>query len=37
VGWSTTDADVRAFADALPGIVERMRALRADLAGGAGT
>jgi cysteine desulfurase len=37
VGWSTTDADVRAFADALPGIVDRMRALRADLAGGTGS
>ena len=28
VGWSTTDADVDAFAEAFPGIVERLRGLR---------
>jgi cysteine desulfurase len=28
VGWSTTDADVEAFCDALPHVVERLRALR---------
>jgi len=29
VGWSSTDADVDAFATAFPGIVERLRGLRA--------
>ena len=29
VGWSTTDADVQAFAAAFPGVVSRLRALRA--------
>jgi cysteine desulfurase len=29
VGWNTTDADVDAFADALPPVVERLRALAA--------
>jgi cysteine sulfinate desulfinase/cysteine desulfurase-like protein len=29
VGWSTTDADVKAFGDAFPGVVSRLRALRA--------
>lgn len=29
VGWSTTDADVHAFGDAFPGVVSRLRALRA--------
>ena len=29
VGWSTTDDDVAAFCDALPRVVERLRALRA--------
>lgn len=29
VGWSTTDADIDAFADALPGVVERLRGLAA--------
>jgi cysteine desulfurase len=28
VGWSTSGADVDAFVDALPGVVERLRALR---------
>jgi cysteine desulfurase len=28
VGWSTTDADVARFAEVVPGIVERLRALR---------
>jgi cysteine desulfurase len=28
VGWSTTDADIEAFCDALPGVIERLRALR---------
>jgi cysteine desulfurase len=28
VGWSTTDADVRRLVEVLPGIVERLRALR---------
>lgn len=28
VGWSTTDADVDAFTDAFPRVVERLRALR---------
>jgi cysteine desulfurase len=28
VGWSTTDADVTAFADAFPRVVEKLRALR---------
>jgi cysteine desulfurase len=28
VGWCSTDADVEAFADAFPGIVERLRGLR---------
>jgi cysteine desulfurase len=28
VGWSTTDADVEAFAAAFPGVVSRLRALR---------
>jgi cysteine desulfurase len=28
VGWSTTDADVEAFADAFPQVVEHLRALR---------
>ncbi|MDQ4069057.1 MAG: aminotransferase V, partial [Actinomycetota bacterium] len=27
VGWSTTDADVDAFADAFPGVVARLRDL----------
>ena len=29
VGWSTTDADVEAFAAAFPGVVSRLRSLRA--------
>jgi cysteine desulfurase len=29
VGWSTTPADVESFLDALPAVVERLRALRA--------
>jgi len=29
VGWSTTDADVDAFLDAFPAVVDRLRALRA--------
>jgi cysteine desulfurase len=29
VGWSTTDADVKAFGDAFPRVVSRLRALRA--------
>ncbi|MGH9033845.1 MAG: cysteine desulfurase family protein, partial [Acidimicrobiia bacterium] len=29
VGWDTTDADVDAFLDAFPAVVERLRALRA--------
>lgn len=29
VGWSTTDADVKAFCAAFPGVVSRLRALRA--------
>jgi cysteine desulfurase len=29
VGWSTTDADIDAFADAFPAVVARLRALRA--------
>jgi cysteine desulfurase len=29
VGWSTTEDDVDQFAAVLPGIVERMRGLRA--------
>jgi cysteine sulfinate desulfinase/cysteine desulfurase-like protein len=29
VGWSTTDADVGAFADAFPPVVGRLRALAA--------
>jgi hypothetical protein len=28
VGWSSTDADVAALVDALPGIVGSLRALR---------
>jgi cysteine desulfurase len=28
VGWSTTDADIAAFASAFPGVVARLRALR---------
>ena len=28
VGWSTTDADIAAFADAFPGVVSRLRSLR---------
>jgi cysteine desulfurase len=28
VGWSTSDADIDALVDALPGVVERLRALR---------
>jgi cysteine desulfurase len=28
VGWSSTDADVDAFLEVLPGIVERFRRLR---------
>jgi cysteine desulfurase len=28
VGWSTTDADVEAFAAAFPGVVSRLRSLR---------
>ena len=28
VGWSTIDADIDRFVDALPGIVERFRGLR---------
>jgi cysteine desulfurase len=28
VGWSTTDADVKAFADAFPGVVAGLRSLR---------
>jgi cysteine sulfinate desulfinase/cysteine desulfurase-like protein len=27
VGWSTTDEDVDAFCQALPGVVQRLRAL----------
>ena len=34
VGWSTTDADVEAFCHALPGVVDRLRALAGH--GGAG-
>jgi cysteine desulfurase len=29
VGWSTTAADAESFLDALPAVVERLRALRA--------
>jgi cysteine sulfinate desulfinase/cysteine desulfurase-like protein len=29
VGWSTTDGDVEAFEAAFPGVVARLRALRA--------
>ena len=29
VGWSSTDADVDAFVDAFPVVVERLRGLRA--------
>jgi cysteine sulfinate desulfinase/cysteine desulfurase-like protein len=29
VGWSTTQADVERFVEVLPGIVERLRGLRA--------
>lgn len=29
VGWSTTDEDIKAFASAFPGVVTRLRALRA--------
>jgi cysteine desulfurase len=29
VGWSTTDDDIDAFLDALPGVVSRLRALGA--------
>jgi cysteine desulfurase len=28
VGWSTTEADIDAFADAFGGVVDRLRALR---------
>jgi cysteine sulfinate desulfinase/cysteine desulfurase-like protein len=28
VGWSTTDADIEAFAAAFPAVVGRLRALR---------
>ena len=29
VGWTSTDADIDAFLGAFPGIVERLRGLRA--------